>query len=72
MTKQLKAERIVRYIMKEYYLDVPGFPFDGKTPNEILFLNSIFEILEDFGCLNKLGLEVKAEYLSYQDPSDEA
>jgi hypothetical protein len=63
MTK-IDPDRIVTYIISMFYLDVPGIRFDGEHSQEEQFLIQIFNILEDFQCLNKRGLAVKANFLA--------
>lgn len=60
MSTKLPVERVTHYIIKEWALDVGGC----APSHELPIIKDLFEILEDFGCLNKRGLEVKEDFIS--------
>jgi len=60
MSAKLPIERVTHYIIKEWALDVGG----SGVGDEIHIIQDFLEILEDFGCLNKRGLQVKEDFLS--------
>jgi hypothetical protein len=60
MSAKLPVERVTHYIIKQWALDVGG----SHKSYEIPVIEDLLEILEDFGCLNKRGLEVKEDFIS--------